>query len=376
MTAERAREATTAARERAEGWVRRALEGRAGPWGALALRGAAAAYGLGADAVNLGYDLGLRRVRRLPAPVIGVGNLAMGGTGKTPLVVAVVEALAALGLPAGVISRGYGGDAAPGVTWVFRGEGPVAPAEVVGDEPVMLARRLGVPVAVAAERYAAGREMLRRRGPLVLVGDDLFQHRRLHRDLDIVALDASCPSGPAGLPAGLYREPLGGLRRAQAVVLTRAEDQAAEAAWRALLARSWGPGPVLACRHRLTGLSDPDGRQRGADALAGVPVLGFCGLASPGGFEASLRGLGLDLRGLEAFGDHHRFTLGEVLDLWVRAREVGARALVCSEKDAARLPAGLVEDARPWVTRLELEFTSGPGLAAVLAWGLSGWRPA
>ncbi len=371
-----ARHGATKARERAEGWVRRALEGRAGVWGGLAVRGAAAAYALGADAVNLGYDLGLRTVRRLPAPLIGIGNLAMGGTGKTPLVVAVVEALLAMGLPAGVISRGYGGDATPGVTWVSRGQGPLAPAEMVGDEPVMLARRLPVPVAVAAERFAAGRELLRRCGPLVLVGDDMFQHRRLHRDLDLVAVDGSRSPVAAGLPAGLYREPLSGLRRAQAVVLTRAGDETVQAAWRALLAQRWGPGPVLACRHRISGLIDPAGAERGPDALAGTPVLGFCGLAAPGQFERSLRGLGLELRGLEPFGDHHRFTLGEVLDLWVRARELEARALVCSEKDAARLPEGLVDDAKPWVTRLELEFVSGPSLAEVLAWGLSGWRPA
>lgn len=361
-------------RARVEKYLSQAQDGQAGPWGRAVLAAASGLYGLGANVVNLSYDLGLSAPGRLPAPVVGVGNLAMGGVGKTPLVVAVVEALLGMGLPAGIISRGYGGKNTTGVTWVSRGQGPVAAARDVGDEPVMLARRLAVPVAVAAERFLAGQEMLAKTGARVLVGDDLFQHRRLHRDLDLVAIDASRPPSGDKLPPGLYREPLSSARRAQAVVLTKAADPDIEKNWRWLLWRSWGPGPVLACGHHISAFIDPQGKERPNNALAGQPVLAFCGLGRPRAFSQSLEDLGLELRGLEPFGDHHPFTLGEVLDLWVRARKLGARVLVCSEKDAARLPAGMPGDARPWVTRLELEFTSGPPLDQVLAWGLGKWE--
>ncbi len=354
--------------------------GRPGPWWLPGLRGAARGlawlYGLGAGAKNLAYDLGLAGPRRLPAPVIGVGNLAVGGTGKTPLVVALVRALTRLGLPAAVISRGYGGQAGGGVTWVSRGGRLLAGAAQVGDEPVLLAQELGVPVAVGPDRWEVGRLVLREMGPRVLVADDLFQHRRLHRDLDIVCLDAGDPLAGGLLPRGRLREPAAGLRRAQAVVLTRADDPEATARTRAWLRSFWGPGPVLACCHRISGLRRRGGGPVGAGEVRGRPVLAFCGLARPDSFRQGLEQLGLEVRDLEAFPDHHRFTPGEMAGLWRRAAEVGAAALVCSQKDEVRLPPGLPAGMELWVSELELEFAEGPHcLEALIAWGLKRWGP-
>jgi tetraacyldisaccharide 4'-kinase len=357
-----------------------AASGRPGPWwlGVLraGLRGAAGLYGLGAGGKNLVYDLGLRKPRRLPAPVIGVGNLAVGGTGKTPLVMVVVRALLDLGLPAAVISRGYGAAAGRGgVTWVSSGQGPLSDARQAGDEPLLLARRLPVPVAAGPDRWEVGRAVLAQCGSRVLVCDDLFQHRRLHRDLDLVALDAARPLGNGHLlPAGHLREPAVGLRRAGALVLTRSADPAVVDQDRRWLRSFWGPGTVLACGHHLAGLDDAQGQPLPPETWRGRPVLAFCGLADPDQFAAGLKRAGLTVLDCVGFADHHFFTPDELHDLWRRAKDRGAAALVCSEKDWVRLPADLPAAPPLWVTRLELAFAPDqPGLASVLAWGLAAW---
>lgn len=356
---------------------------RPGPWWLPTLRTATRAasglYGLGVWARNLRYDLDDSQVRHLPAPVVGVGNLTVGGTGKTPLVMEVVAALTRLGLASAVVSRGYGGrpgaQDAPGITWVSLGDGPLVDASQAGDEPVLLAQRLAVPVAVGPDRFSVGRAVLARCGPRVLVGDDLFQHRRLHRDLDIVALDARQPLGNGRLlPAGPLREPATGLRRALAVVLTHAEDPELVAERKAWLRAFWGVGPVLTCRHRVTGLADQEGRALPAEEWRGRAVLAFCGLGSPEGFAQGLAGLGLRALGLESFPDHHPYQPAEIEALWERARALGAEALVTSEKDAVRLPPVTPSGLKLWQSCLKLDFDQGSGsLEAVLAWGLGPW---
>ncbi len=355
-----------------------------GPWWLgppRALAGLASwGFGLGAWGHHTSYDLGLARVRRLPAPVVGVGNLTVGGTGKTPLVALVARILLGWGLPCAVISRGYGrrgnsGKDSP-VTWVSRGAGPLVGPDMGGDEPVLLARQLPVPVAVGADRFAVGREVLRQMGPCVLIGDDLFQHRGLHRDLDLVALDAAQPLGNGRLlPRGFLREPPRGLRRAQVVVLTHAQDPEQARAARNWLRGFWGIGPVLSCRHRLSGLADAQGQPLPREKFTAAPIWAFCGLGAPERFRASLESLGLRLAGLKAFADHHRYASADIQALWRLARASGCQALVTSEKDAVRLPGGLDPDIPIWVSRLELEFEGGAQtLAQALAWGLSTWR--
>jgi tetraacyldisaccharide 4'-kinase len=353
-----------------------------GPWWLSGLRGIASGlsvlYGLGANLKNLGYDLGLFQPKRLSAPVIGVGNLAVGGTGKTPLVMALVQALQRLGLPAAIVSRGYGGvgaTATKGVTWVSRDGEILVGADVAGDEPLLLARRLNIPVAVGPERFVVGDAILTELGARVLVGDDLFQHRQLHRDMDIVCLDAADPLAGGLLPRGRLREPISGLRRAHAVVLTRAIDPEATAHARAWLRSFWGNGPVLTCRHKIGGLIRHQGNAVGPGELKGRPVLAFCGLARPDSFKAGLEEFGFQVHGLEAFPDHYPFAMEDVARLWRKAADMGAAALVCSEKDQVRLPAGLPPEMEIWVTQLELDFDHGPNvLENLLAWGLKRWE--
>ena len=362
----------------AEKLFHRIADGQPGPWWLSLLRagarGASWAYGLGVRLDQGQYDLGLKKSRHLPVPVIGVGNLSVGGTGKTPLVMAVVESLTRLGLPCGVISRGFGRASTEPVTWVSRGAGPLTGAPEAGDEPVMMASRLRVPIAVGPDRHAVGRAMLAACGPMVLVGDDLFQHRRLHRDLNIVALDAANPlEGGNLLPRGRLRESPAALKRAQIVVLTRAESHERVRAAQNMLRSQWGNGPILACSHRVSGLKLAHGPGLEPDAYRGSSVLAFCGLARPRAFVNSLSDLGLKVADAVSFSDHYQFRARDLSRLWSRARELGATALVCSEKDAARLPSDL--DLPVWVTHLELKFLPDDNaLDPVLAWGLSSWK--
>lgn len=366
---------------RAEALWRRVLGDEPGPRWLGALRAGATAaswlYGAGVWLNNTAFDLGFKPYRCLPVPVIGIGNLAVGGTGKTPLTMAVVRALQELDLPAGVISRGYGRLGKQPLL-VSDGEHILADADQAGDEPLLLARRLGVPVAVGASRYQAGELLLKRCGARVLVGDDLLQHRSLYRDLNLVAMDAADPlDGDRLLPRGRLREGPGALERAHAVVLTRVRDAAQARRARESLAWKMGSKPVFACRYQLEGLEDAQGRALEEEAWRGEPVYAFCGLARPESFRHSLRQAGLTVLGLESFGDHHRFTTGELGELWQRAQTLSARALVCSGKDAVRLPAGLLEDIPVWSTRLGLEFLEGPqALPNLLGHALAGWRGA
>jgi tetraacyldisaccharide 4'-kinase len=179
------------------------------------------------------------------------------------------------------------------------------------------------------------------------------------------------------LPRGRLRETPAGLRRAQAVVLTRAESPDQVRKTRQWLRGFWGNGPVLACRHRLEGLEEISGRPLAERETRGAAVVAFCGLARPRRFAESLAGLGLEVRRLKPFADHHAFTAAELEDLWRLAGRVGASALACSEKDQVRLPEALPPGARIWVTRLGLEFQGGVvELDRLLAWGLAGWRAA
>ena len=180
-------------------------------------------YRVAARAHRMGYTSGVRR--RLPCPVVSIGNLTLGGTGKTPLTEWTAQWYRRQGWRVAVLSRGYGGASTKQPRVVSAGDGPIADWRTAGDEAYLLARRLpGVPVLVGRNRYASGLYACERFGAQVVVLDDGFQHHALHRDCDIVLIDASNPFGcGALLPRGTLREPLGALRRAQVIVLSRVE---------------------------------------------------------------------------------------------------------------------------------------------------------
>ena len=320
-------------------------------------------YGASVWLRNRAYDSG-RGVARLPVAVVSVGNLSVGGSGKTPLVAAVARELGALGAPVAVVSRGYGRrDRSPFVL-VSDGKDVLAGVEEAGDEPLELARELpGVAVAVGPDRYEVGRQILQTVGSRVLVLDDGFQHRRLHRDLDLVCFDAGeATENLRLLPVGRLREPLASLSRAHALVWTGGMGGEPEGALvEAVVAAAPSELPVLHAPTRVRGFS-PLGPSvvKGAlapDAFADVPVGLLAGVARPDRLLASAPYRTV----AERFApDHHWWRAGEVLRLAEEAKEKGAQALLTTGKDAVKLGPLLLSGAlRPplplYAIRVEAE---------------------
>ncbi|HXY40183.1 MAG TPA: tetraacyldisaccharide 4'-kinase [Vicinamibacteria bacterium] len=286
------------------------------------------------------YRRGWLKPARLAGPVVSVGNLSLGGNGKTPVVRRVAEMLMGTGQPVSVLSRGYGGRFDGEALVVSDGRGVLASADQAGDEPVMLARALpGAVVAVGPRRDRVGRAVEARFGRRVHVLDDGFQHLRLARDLDLVCLDVADGS-ERPLPLGPLREGLQALRRADLVLLTRVEA-ANEDQLRALEKRL-GPGRVHRVSRRVLGFRSLDGRPAERPGRAFL----LAAIARPSRLEWDVSGGGTRVVGRSFFRDHHRFRAEEVATAAARARAAGADAVVTTAKDAVRME-GLPDVALP-----------------------------
>ena len=274
-------------------------------------------------------------VLRAPVPVVSVGNLTVGGTGKTPLVAWVAQRLLALGRRPAIVSRGYGGSAGLGPVIVSRGDGPLCDASLAGDEPWWLASRLpGARVVVGSDRLGAA-VAAASAGADVVVLDDGYQHRRLARDLDLVLLDSTDPFGGGRmLPAGRLREPIGALRRAHVVLITRSAPGQARPDIEREVRRHNPTARILLAGHRPIGFVDAAGHP----ATAPRRVLAFCGIADPRGFRLDLEREGLEVVGFRSFRDHHAYRPGELAAMRALAQRAEA-TLVTTEKDLARLGA-------------------------------------
>jgi len=293
-------------------------------------------YTLAVRLRNRRYDRHPDRARRLPRPVVSVGNLTAGGTGKTPVVRWLAERLRDAGRRVAVLSRGY--KSAPGT---------------LGDEQRMLDALLNgaeaggrPPVVIRADpdRHAAGLAALRDCPELdVFLLDDGFQHRRLARDLDVVLVNTVEPFGFGHvLPRGLLREPLAGLRRAGAVVLTHAlsADDAGRARVVDEVRRHNPHAPVYRCVHAPAGLrAAGDEAVRPLESLKGRRVFAFCGIGNPAGFERQLRGLAGEYGGHRWFPDHYDYRPADVAAVRAAAVTAGADVLVTTEKDWVKLAA-------------------------------------
>jgi tetraacyldisaccharide 4'-kinase len=292
-------------------------------------------YRAAIGAKNLAYDRGWCAPKRLRWPVVSVGNLSVGGAGKTPLVIRLAQLLAEAGHSVDVLSRGYGRSSTETERVDVAGE-----ASRYGDEPLLIAQKTGVPVYVGASRYEAGvlaeREGAHERVHLL---DDGFQHRKLARDVDIVILHSSDFTQRL-LPAGRLREPLSGLHRASLIVLRR-ED----ALWEETLRRRGIQAPIWLQHRRLT--VDPWGR-----------AFAFCGIARPEEFFMVLRSNGVELAGTRAYRDHQRYGNAEIDEILRLALASGAECCVTTEKDAVRLTRAQREKLRTamplQVARLEV----------------------
>lgn len=291
------------------------------------------------------FDSGMLRSHRLGIPVISVGNLTTGGTGKSPLVAWIARALAREGRRPVVVSRGYLGSHRGPSTIVSDGRTPLIGAAEAGDEPVMLAQQLaapegGVPVIVSRRRLEGGRRGISdfRAGCVIL--DDGFQHRALQRDLDLLLLDGAAPFGNGRLlPAGPLREPLSALRRAGAVVITRPDDRGdGKRSVQEALSRCRSVAPVFQARLVPSGLRDVNASSSGSlGHLKGARVFCFAGIARPEVFFRDVAALGAEIAGTASFRDHHPFTPEDIDRLSGSAFRARADLLLTTEKDAVRI---------------------------------------
>lgn len=326
---------------------------------------AAGLFGAAAAARRNLYRSGLLRQERAAIPVVSVGNLAVGGAGKTPITIEIVRRLQRRGLRVAVLSRGYGG-AGKGARVVSRGEGLLLDAADAGDEPVLIARRCpGAMVLVGTRRAELAAIASRHLRAQVAVLDDGFQHLALHRDLDLVVLDGASPFGNGRLlPRGPLREPPASLSRAHLAWIAKCDEGTPAVVEEAAreVERRLGIPPIRS-RYRVSRLLDASlARELTPGALAGQPVLLLAGLARPGSFRTTLERAGARVVEEAIFPDHHTFSRRELETVLARARAVGAALVCCTEKDAVRLPPDLHGGERLAVVQVETEIVDGEAL--------------
>jgi tetraacyldisaccharide 4'-kinase len=294
------------------------------------------------------YRLGRMKVRRLPVPVICVGNLTVGGTGKTPLVLHLAQRLQNMGVKPVIVSRGYKGKTTQKASIVCDGQRVLLSPDEAGDEPVMLASHLiKVPVTVGRDRYAAGTLAVEAFDPDVVLLDDGFQHLALARDLNLVLLDANEPFGNGHLlPRGILREPASALLDAHALVLTR--KKTADPTIPTVFPGAWGDRPIFQASHRpyLWKLIKARravrvGTKFDLADLNGKRVYLFSGIGRNDDFNATVRNLGGCIADHLTFADHYRYSALQLAEAGQMAVRLSCKYLVTTEKDYARIAKGI-----------------------------------
>jgi tetraacyldisaccharide 4'-kinase len=279
------------------------------------------------------YRTGILKIRKLPRPVISIGNIAVGGTGKTPVTAHIARLIMAQGLKVAVLSRGYGGTLEGQAAIVSEGHGISLSADQCGDEPFLLAKSVpGLAVVIGTDRHAAGQLALKGCNPDIFLLDDGFQHLRLHRDLNILLLDCTRPFGNGWtLPAGLLREPTQAAERADLVVLTRCPEGA--------MTKSPVPGkPYCRARHDLGDLLPlTGGGPLPFETLQGRNVVAFSGIAEPQAFVDGLRRQGLQVIATLSFPDHVVYNDARLAEIEEILRTSAADYAITTEKDGVKL---------------------------------------
>ena len=317
------------------------------------------------------YRTGLLRRYPLGVQVISIGNVTAGGTGKTPVTEIFARTLAAEGRKVAILSRGYRRKEAPWWQRLFTqvvdpplvvsdGRHVLLDSATGGDEPYMLASNLpGVAVVVDRSRVKAGRYAVKRLGCDTIILDDGFQYQRLKHSIEVVLVDSTNPFGNGNmLPRGILREPARNLRRADIVFLTKCRGDVS--AVKAEIRRYNRTAEIVECNHTPKVLKDVWSREEfPLDWLRGKTVCTLSGIASPKGFENSLRRLGSKVVWCERYADHHRYDSTEVLYALNRTADMGADALVTTEKDAVRFPRLETTPVRCLYLRIAIEILAG-----------------
>lgn len=334
---------------------------RAAAWRCL-FRAAELPYTMAVRWRNRRYDLKRAEIHRVPVPVVSVGNITLGGTGKTPMVEWMARFYRNRGIRVVIVSRGYGAE---------RG--------VLNDEGRQLEQRLpDVPHLQGADRVALAEVAIEELAAELVLLDDGFQHRRLARDLDIVMLDAEAPFGNGHVfPRGMLREPIEGLRRAQVVVLSRADmiQPAERERLRHQVARLAPQALWAEAIHGPRALVDSVGREEPLAALAGRRVAAFCGIGNPTAFRHTLETLGCQVAAFRAFDDHYAYGRADVerLSAWAAAFDI--QAVLCTHKDLVKLGSDTLGGRPLRAVVVELEFLCGQAQLEARLETVCGGRP-
>ena len=331
---------------------RRLISGQDKSLGAFALRlflyAVSLLYGTVIKLRNHAFDTGLIKSAKAQVPVISIGNITTGGTGKTPLVIWLCNKISQMNLRTAVLTRGY-----------------MSEEGTMGDEPTMLAKSCPqTKVIVNSDRMAGARKAVCEYDSQVLILDDGFQHRQIQRDLDIVAIDATCPFGYGRmLPAGLLREPINSLQRANAVIITRF-DQLADGFSSELekTIHQSNPNLIIAkAVHKANSIKLLDGSEEPLESLKNKRIFAFCGIGNPGAFIAGFAERGDNLVGHKIYNDHHNYTRDDIKLVAELANRCKADMIITTQKDWVKiaLHAKEFKNHRFAFVRIDLEFIEG-----------------
>ncbi len=297
---------------------------------------------------NFFYDVSIRKAHKAEAVVISVGNITTGGTGKTPLVAWICNYLAEKNVPVAILTRGY-----------------KMTNSDFADEPAMLAKAAAnAKVIINPDRVAGAKKAVEQLGIKTIVMDDGFQHRRLHRNVDIVAIDATEPFGYGKvLPAGLLREPLKAMKRATAVVITRYNQSQPENIEQIqnVLEKFAPKIPVAKAMHKPVKMKMTGNKEISFAELADKKIFAFCAIGNPEAFFQTLTELSLNIVGTKVYNDHHRYSQADINDIYEQAKYCRAEVIVTTQKDWTKTTLLSIEkfDAPFAYLVVELEFIEG-----------------
>ncbi len=338
------------------------------------LSGASRLYGRVIQFRETLYLNNLKKTYALPCHVISVGNLTVGGTGKTPMVIYIAELLTRAGYGVAVVSRGYGGELSSSGGIVSDGQKVLLDAGKAGDEPCMMAKRLlesNIPVIIGSNRYEAGMTAVKQFNPDIVILDDGFQHLRLERDLNILLFDASQPLGNGRvIPRGTMREPVSAVKRADIVVLTRTDiehkEEAAENFYKTVLnaglTENLNDIPLFTSIHRphIYGIIPRGSKEllRPDEKTDSENVYAFSGIAKNHEFRKTVSGMGFQIKGYKEYPDHYAFSASDCAGIEREASEKCVQAVITTEKDYIKLAGMFDWNITLIIISIEIDFRS------------------
>jgi tetraacyldisaccharide 4'-kinase len=309
------------------------------------------------------YRRGLLKTNRLQRPVVSIGNITVGGTGKTPITAYIASLLITQGYKVAVLSRGYGGSLEGQCIVVSDGLTVMRRPDECGDEPYLLASTVaGLMVIIGPDRFAAGQLAVKQLAPDIFLLDDGFQHLRLWRDLNILLLDCSRPLGNGwALPAGLLREPASATRRADLIIMTRCSEGTS-------ISSDISGKPIFAASHNLVdALPLRGGESVALPALRGHKFLAFAGIAQPEFFFSGLRDKGINIEHTLSFPDHAGYDDARLDEITAAMQGCGAAYAITTEKDGVKLQKLAADIAAvTYVARLDIEMEKSADLLVLL----------